>query len=275
MNENRSVPSKAMLAHVVYPDVAKAVAWLTKAFGFREHYHYGGEGSEMNGAQMVLGSAVVMVRGARENSKSPKELGGATQSLTIFVEDVEGLHRRAKAAGAKIVEEPHETAYGEFQCAAVDFAGHHWLFSRHAKDVSPEKWGATVVNETARLRQLARPRVCYVEIPALDSRASAVFYEKALGWNIRHRESDRPSFDDATGDVSGAFVTGRKSSREPGMLLYIWVDDIKAVFARCIANGAEAVEAPRPESPGEPCWIATLRDPAGNTIGLYEETAQG
>jgi len=42
------------------------------------------------------------------------------------------------------VEEPHETEYGEFQYAAVDLEGHHWLFSRHARDVAPEDWGAVV-----------------------------------------------------------------------------------------------------------------------------------
>jgi uncharacterized glyoxalase superfamily protein PhnB len=65
--------------------------------------------------------------------------------LTVFVEDVEAHIQKAKAAGAKILEEPHETEYGEFQFAAEDLEGHHWLFSRHARDVSPEEWGATIV----------------------------------------------------------------------------------------------------------------------------------
>ncbi|HKW58045.1 MAG TPA: VOC family protein [Candidatus Acidoferrum sp.] len=270
--ENQSVPTKTMLAHVVYGDVAEAAAWLTKAFGFTEHYRYG-DSNRPSGMQMYLGSAVIMLQQPREGSQSPKELGAETQSLTIFVEDVEGICRRAKAAGAKIVEEPHETEYGEFQCAAVDLDGHHWLFARHAKDVSPKAWGATLANGTARMKLLARPRLCYVEIPSKDARASAAFYEKSFGWNIRHRESDRPSFDDATGDISGAFVEGRKPSREAGLLLYIWVDGIEGTFTRCTAHGAEGVQAPGPESPGANFWVATLRDPAGNLLGLYEEKA--
>lgn len=270
MIENRSAPPKTMLAHVVYENVGEAVAWLTKAFGFREHYRYG-DPAAPNGAQMYLGNAWIMVREARKGSSSPAAAGVMTQSLTIFLEDVEGVYQRAKAAGAKIVEEPHETEYGEFQCAALDFAGHHWLFARHAKDKGPAEWGATVVHATTRLRQLARPRICYLEIPAKDARASAEFYEKAFGWNIRHQETERPSFDDATGDVSGAFVTGRAISREAGLLPYIWVDDIEKVFAQCVKHGAESVEAPRPESAGASFWIATLRDPAGNLLGLYEE----
>jgi uncharacterized glyoxalase superfamily protein PhnB len=45
---------------------------------------------------------------------------------------------------AKIVEEIHGTEYGERQYGAEDHEGHHWLFSKHVRDVSPEEWGATL-----------------------------------------------------------------------------------------------------------------------------------
>jgi uncharacterized glyoxalase superfamily protein PhnB len=142
MIKNRSVPSDTVLPHVRYKDVAEAVVWLTRVFGFREHYRYGEPGGAVSGAQMQLGNAWIMVKAAGAGCASPAELGYGTQSLTIFVEDVEGHFQRAKSARAKIVEELHETAYGELQYGVVDFEGHHWLFSRHARDVSPEKWGA-------------------------------------------------------------------------------------------------------------------------------------
>jgi uncharacterized glyoxalase superfamily protein PhnB len=58
------------------------------------------------------------------------------------VDDVEAHYQRAKAAGAKIVEELNETPYGEFQYGVEDLDGHHWLFARHARDVNPKDWGA-------------------------------------------------------------------------------------------------------------------------------------
>jgi uncharacterized glyoxalase superfamily protein PhnB len=64
--------------------------------------------------------------------------------LTVFVEDVDAQCARAKAAGAKIIEEMNEPFYGERQFCAEDLEGHQWLFSRHMKDVAPEEWGATV-----------------------------------------------------------------------------------------------------------------------------------
>ena len=146
MQKNRSVPTDTILPHVVYRDVAEAVAWLSKTFGFMEHYRHGDPAGPVSGAQMHLGDAWIMLHRVRAGSASPAQLGAGTQSLTVFIEDVEAHFHRTKAAGAKILEEPHETVYGEFQYAAEDLDGHKWLFSRHARDLSPDEWGATIAH---------------------------------------------------------------------------------------------------------------------------------
>jgi len=130
------------LPHLVYQNLPEAIAWLTRVFGFAEHYRYGEPAA---GAQMLLGRACIMVRQAERGQASPSKLGYGTQSLTIFVEDVDGQYRRVREAGGKIVEELHETQYGERQFGVEDLDGHHWLFSRHARDVGPEEWGARIV----------------------------------------------------------------------------------------------------------------------------------
>jgi uncharacterized glyoxalase superfamily protein PhnB len=142
---NRSVPADVMLAHLTYQDVAAAANWLARVFGFEEHYRYGGE--PPNGIQMHLGNAWIMLNGPRELRQAPSRAGVQTQSLTIFVEDVEAHFARTKQAGAQIVEQLHETAYGELQYGVLDLDGHHWLFSRHARDVAPEEWGAVRKNK--------------------------------------------------------------------------------------------------------------------------------
>jgi uncharacterized glyoxalase superfamily protein PhnB len=145
---NRSVPADIVLPHVTYRDLELAIAWLNAAFGFTEHYRYGEPAS---GAQLYLGGTYIMVHDARPGSASPAVIGYRTQSLTVFIEDVDGHFTRAKAAGAKIVEEPHETCYGEWQYAAEDLDGHLWLFSRHAKDVDPRDWGAKVLSSDEKI----------------------------------------------------------------------------------------------------------------------------
>ena len=140
---NRSVPVDTVLPHVMYQDLPAALAWLAGTFGLTEHYHYG---EPLSGAQVYLGNACIMLKAARPGTASPAQLGHGTQSLTVFVEDVDAHYQRAKAAGATIVEELHETCYGERQYGVVDLEGHHWLFSQHAHDLSPDEWGAVIVN---------------------------------------------------------------------------------------------------------------------------------
>lgn len=144
MLRNRSVPADVILPHVTYQNVAGAIAWLTKVFGFAEHYRYGEPGGQVEGAQVHLGDAWIMLNRARPGRSSPAQSGNGTQSLTVFVEDVDAHFASAKLAGARIVEDLHETEYGERQYGVEDLEGHHWLFSRHARDVSPEEWGATI-----------------------------------------------------------------------------------------------------------------------------------
>lgn len=143
MLHNRSVPVDTVLPHLFYSNLEQAIDWLTKTFGFVEHYRYG---DPVAGAQLRLGTAYVMVSTVRLGRTTPALAGHRTQSVTVFAEDVENHYARCRAAGATIVEELHETGYGELQYGVEDIEGHHWLFSRHARDIGPEEWGAKVAN---------------------------------------------------------------------------------------------------------------------------------
>ncbi len=144
------MPTDTLIAHVRYRDLEQAIAWLNRAFGFVEHYRYG---HPIGGAQLRAGNAWIMVRGLAPDARTPRELGYGTQSLTLFVDDVVAHCVRARAAGAAILEEPHDTVYGEFQYAVEDLDGHQWLFSRHARDLSPADWGASLARPTPPARE--------------------------------------------------------------------------------------------------------------------------
>lgn len=83
----------------------------------------------------------------------------------------------------------------------------------------------------------------YLEIPAVDARQSAAFYANVLGWNLHGADTDDPRFDDATGHLIGRWRTGLAVAREPGLLPFIYVDDIDAAVARARAYGGEVVKA--------------------------------
>jgi predicted enzyme related to lactoylglutathione lyase len=114
----------------------------------------------------------------------------------------------------------------------------------------------------------ANGKICYLEIPATDIDGSASFYVKAFGWRTRTRGDGQLAFDDGAGEVSGTWITGRLPSEQPGLLLYIMVDDIEATIDAVIAAGGEIVQ---PVGADAPEITARFRDPAGNVIGLYQQ----
>lgn len=107
----------------------------------------------------------------------------------------------------------------------------------------------------------------YIEIPALDLRKSADFYESVFGWSVRGRDTDHPGFDDGSGALIGHWIRSRAPSRESGIVPYIYVNRIDETVQRIAASGGEMVKLPYPEGD---LWVATFRDPAGNLIGIWQ-----
>jgi len=124
-------------------------------------------------------------------------------------------------------------------------------------------------NETDTTRHLfGNGRLSYVQIPANDVHQSAEFYKKVFGWQLRGGSDSHFSFADATGDMIGAWVTGRPISEAPGVLPYIYVHGIDATVERIVAHGGVVVESPYPEGN---LWVATFRDPAGTVMGIWQQ----
>jgi uncharacterized protein len=113
-------------------------------------------------------------------------------------------------------------------------------------------------------------KICYIEIPATDVAVSSRFYSQVFGWKIRVRGDGERAFDDTTGAVSGAWFLGRSRSREPGMLTHVMVDSIEAALQKVTAAGGKLATPMTPISPNGEAY-ATIFDPAGNLLGIYQE----
>jgi uncharacterized glyoxalase superfamily protein PhnB len=138
MMKNRSAPPGAVVPWLVYPDVGRAIAWLTGAFGFAERLRTppGPDGS-IHHAQVAVGEAVregcvVLTSGS----------GTGGPSLFIPVDDVDAHCEHARLFGARIVSEPRTCEFGERQYSVEDLAGYRWTFSQSVADVDPKDWGA-------------------------------------------------------------------------------------------------------------------------------------
>lgn len=128
-----------------YQDAAKAIDWLTNAFGWEVRLKIEGEGGKIEHSELVFGDAVIMI-GDEERAKtkgrvsrSPRSVDGAnTQSMMFYIDDADAHCARARAAGAKITYEPAVSDYGEDYWSdksyeAEDPEGHRWWFAERVR----------------------------------------------------------------------------------------------------------------------------------------------
>ena len=124
-----------------YEDAAAAIAWLERAFGFREDRdaRYEQDGA-ITHAELSLEGATIYLS-TPEGYASPRTLRAESEAarrsydnpwvidgLFVEVDDVDAHCERAQAAGATILREPAEPGIGFRVYTAEDPEGHRWMF---------------------------------------------------------------------------------------------------------------------------------------------------
>jgi len=142
---NQSAPAAGVVPILIYADVGKAIDWLAHAFGFKERLRAERRGVVGHAQLVVAGGALMLGRqGAEYHPPRPGEI---QQYVHISVDAIDAHYDRARGAGARIVQPPHDMPFGERQYTAEDPEGHRWVFSQHIADVAPHEWGATLARE--------------------------------------------------------------------------------------------------------------------------------
>ena len=117
-----------------YRDAAAAIDWLERAFGFQTTARHDGPDGAVAHAELLLDASLIMLgTGAEGLQDPPAEPRAARMTIYVAVEDVDGLHERAKAAGAD-VSDLYEQDYGSRDFSARDLEGNHWSFGTYVPD---------------------------------------------------------------------------------------------------------------------------------------------
>lgn len=104
----------------------------------------------------------------------------------------------------------------------------------------------------------------YVQLPAADITRAARFYTSIFGW----RTAPPASGFEAPGLI-GQWVEDRPVAPvDAGPMLWLVVDDIDETLRQVPENGGEVLEPPSLD--GGERWLATVKDSAGNSIGLVQ-----
>ena len=142
MTESAPDNAAPITPYLYYEDVAGAMDWLSRVFGFREREKEtmrSSEGKVVHTA-MEVGDGVIMMGCPGADYKCPKRLGHVTQNLYVHVNDVQRHFEHAQEAGATILSGVEDTFYGDRRYGAADVEGHHWYFAEKIRQIAPEDW---------------------------------------------------------------------------------------------------------------------------------------
>ncbi len=125
------LPGMAAIPYTKYEDVARALEWLTEAFGFTEQQRFAHPDGPVFHAEMLTPAGdPVYLAGPGDGYKSPATTGHRSAMVSVDVEDADAQYKRAGAAGATLVFPPTDTPQGMRICKVEDHEGHEWFFSQ-------------------------------------------------------------------------------------------------------------------------------------------------
>ena len=127
--------------YLAVEDASSAIDFYQRAFGAKERSRMPGPGGAIMHAELEIGDSVLMLSDPfpQASTKPPKELGGTTVSLMLYVEDTDATYRQAIDAGATSLMEPDDMFWGDRFSSVQDPFGHSWTLATHVEDVSPEE----------------------------------------------------------------------------------------------------------------------------------------
>jgi PhnB protein len=122
-------------------DAGKAIEFYKRAFGAEERVRMPAPDGRIAHAELQIGDSILMLSDMFEQSvgKTPKELGGTTMGLFLYVEDVDEVFKQAIDAGATAKQEPEDQFWGDRFGRITDPFGHDWQIATHKEDLTPEQ----------------------------------------------------------------------------------------------------------------------------------------
>jgi PhnB protein len=132
--------------HTVSPylaveDAAEAIEYYKRAFGAKETVRMNTPDGKIGHAELELGDSHLMLSDPfpQASTKTPKELGGTTVNIFMYVEDVDAVVQQAVDAGATVTMEVADQFWGDRFGTITDPFGHTWSIATHVEDLTPDE----------------------------------------------------------------------------------------------------------------------------------------
>lgn len=116
---------------------AAAIAFYKKVFGAKEVMRMPGPAGTIGHGEIQIGDSRIMLADEfpEINFRGPRSVGGTPVNIHLYVPDVDGLVKKAVAAGAKLLRAPADQFYGDRGASLEDPFGHVWHVATHIEDI--------------------------------------------------------------------------------------------------------------------------------------------
>ena len=142
MNDTSVRSRFAVVPMLAYEDPAAAIAWLERAFAFREQVdeRYTNVDGTISHAQLEAGNGMIMLASPTPDYESPahhrescaaaaawSSVPWVIDGVQVEVDDIDAHRERAQSAGARMLTPVRDEPYGRLY-NAEDLEGHRWMF---------------------------------------------------------------------------------------------------------------------------------------------------
>ena len=130
-----------LTAYLAVANASEAIEFYEHAFGAKERVRMDAPNDTIGHAELEIGDSLIMLSDPfpQSNTKPPKELGGTSASILMYVEDVDAAYKQAVDAGATSTMEPDDQFWGDRMAQVTDPFGHVWQIATHKEDLSDEE----------------------------------------------------------------------------------------------------------------------------------------
>lgn len=232
--------------YLVVRGAAQLVEFAKQAFGATEMFRTTGSAGGLH-AEVRIGDSMVMMGGSPEMPSAEQP-----SALHLYVDDVDAVYERALAAGAVSMMAPADQEYGDRDASIRDPFGNRWYIATHLGETGPVPEGMRSLSlylsprRTPELIEFLKRTLGAEEVDRYQSPEGVVHHAKVrIGDSIVEMA-----------DAHGPFAS------MPSMI-YLYVEDVDALYARAVKEGATAVQAPVDQPYGD--RTAHVKDPEGNS----------
>jgi PhnB protein len=130
-----------LTTYLAVDDASEAIEFYKRAFSAKEVGRMAGPDGLIAHAELEIGDSKVMLSDPfpQASTRPPKEVGGTTASVFMYVEDVDAAFKQAIDAGATSVMDVEDQFWGDRFGSVSDPFGHIWSIATHVEDLSMEE----------------------------------------------------------------------------------------------------------------------------------------